>query len=120
MFRIRLKELREKAGYSQYAFAAKFGVAQSTVGNWESGAREPNLDTIKRVADFFQVSIDYLLGNDPADKNKSTAQNKQCDLTYDEKTYNILIKVKELTPENRDKLLEMAKFFKEQQNKKKD
>ena len=64
MFRIRLKELREKAGYSQYSFADKFGVAQSTVGSWESGKREPNFETMQRLADFFGVSVDYLLGRD--------------------------------------------------------
>ena len=64
MFRIRLKELREQAGYSQYSFADKFGVAQSTVGSWEAGKREPNFDTMQRLADFFGVSVDYLLGRD--------------------------------------------------------
>ena len=64
MFQIRLKELREQAGYSQYSFAEKFGVSQSTVGNWESGTREPKFDTMQRLADFFGVSVDYLLGRE--------------------------------------------------------
>ena len=64
MFRIRLKELREKAGYSQYSFADAFGISQSTIGNWEAGKREPNFDTMQRLADFFGVSVDYLLGRD--------------------------------------------------------
>lgn len=64
MFRIRLKELREKAELSQYAFAAEIGVAQSTVGSWESGAREPNFETTQRLADYFGVSVDYLLGRE--------------------------------------------------------
>ena len=63
MFQLRLKELREKLGHSQYAFADIFGVAQSTVGNWEAGKREPNYATTKRLADFFGVSVDYLLGH---------------------------------------------------------
>ena len=70
MFRIRLKELRENKGMSQYAFAAKFGVAQSTVGNWESGIREPNLDTIQRISEFFNVTVDYLLGADSNQANE--------------------------------------------------
>ena len=64
MFSLKLKELREKAGLSQYAFADKFGVAQSTVGNWESGKREPNFETTRKLADFFSVSVDYLLDRD--------------------------------------------------------
>ena len=66
MFRIQLKKLREEAGESQYSFAKKFGVAQSTIGNWESGTREPNLDSISRLADFFGVTVDYLLGRPSA------------------------------------------------------
>lgn len=62
MFRIRLKQLRESKGLSQYAFAQKMGVAQSTVGNWESGKREPNYSTLQKLADYFGVSTDYLLG----------------------------------------------------------
>lgn len=67
MFRIRLKELRENAELSQYAFARALGVAQSTIGNWESGRREPNFQTTQRIAAFFNVSIDYLMGavNEP-------------------------------------------------------
>jgi len=65
MFQTRLRELRETAGYkSQQAFADAFGVAQSTVGNWEAGKREPNYETTIRLSKFFNVSIDYLLGNE--------------------------------------------------------
>ena len=64
MFQTRLRELREAAGYkSQQVFADAFGVAQSTVGNWEAGKREPNYDTTMRLAHFFGVSLDYLLGS---------------------------------------------------------
>lgn len=63
MFRTRLRELRENAGYkSQQAFADAFGVAQSTVGGWEAGKREPNYATTLKLANFFHVSVDYLLG----------------------------------------------------------
>lgn len=64
MFQQKLKELREKNGYkSQAAFAIAFGVAQSTVGGWESGKREPNYETTKKLAQFFNVPIDYLIGD---------------------------------------------------------
>lgn len=62
MFQIRLKELREEMGISQYEFARRLGVAQSTVGGWESGKREPSFDTLKKIAEFFNTSVDYLLG----------------------------------------------------------
>ena len=62
MFSIRLKELREEQGFSQYSLANELGIAQATIGNWEAGKREPNLEMIIRLADFFKVSTDYLLG----------------------------------------------------------
>ena len=63
MFRIRFKEMRERAGYSsQQSFADAFGLAQSTVGGWEAGRREPTFDTLVKIADFFGCSADYLLG----------------------------------------------------------
>lgn len=65
MFQTRLKELREAAGYkSQQAFADVFGVAQSTVGGWEAGKREPNYATTIKLARFFGVTVDSLLGMD--------------------------------------------------------
>lgn len=51
---------------SQYVFAKDFGIAQSTVGGWESGKREPNFETVQKLADYFNVSVDYLLGRDEA------------------------------------------------------
>ena len=62
MFRIRLKELREKAGYSQAQLAIKLGVRQSTVGMWENGTNKPKNMMLEKLANMFGVSTDYLLG----------------------------------------------------------
>ena len=68
MFQTRLKELREAAGFkSQQAFADVFGVAQSTVGGWEAGKREPNYETTIRLAKFFGVSVDSLINDEKGD-----------------------------------------------------
>lgn len=62
-FGIRLRELRERAGFrSQQALADALEVAQSTVANWERGRREPNYTTTVRLAQLLEVSTDYLLG----------------------------------------------------------
>jgi len=61
LFSLVLKQLREEKGLSQYKLAELLGVAQSTVGMWESGKREPDFAMVKRLADFFSVSTDYLL-----------------------------------------------------------
>lgn len=63
MFAARLRGLRENSGYrSQQDLAAALGVAQSTVANWECGRREPNHETTVKLADFFGVTVDYLMG----------------------------------------------------------
>ena len=77
MFQIRLKELREKAGYSQQSFADAIGVKQSTVGNWEAGAREPKLEVMQKLADLFDVSVDYLIGRDNTPKPRKEAEQKK-------------------------------------------
>lgn len=63
MFKIKLKELREKSNLSQQKFADALGISQGTVGNWESGIREPNFKTMNKIAAFFNVSIDELINN---------------------------------------------------------
>lgn len=60
-FAKRLKELRKEAGITQIEFARKFNIANGTVGNWESGNRQPDYATVQKIADFFKVSVDYLV-----------------------------------------------------------
>lgn len=64
MFDTRLKELRTGAGLTQAQLAKQLGVTQSTIGNWESGCRVPAPKLRAKVAAFFGVSTDYLLGED--------------------------------------------------------
>ena len=62
MLRFRLKELRDERGISQAHLAKAVGVGQSTVGMWESGKSTPEYNTLIKIADYFQVSVDYLTG----------------------------------------------------------
>ena len=61
---MKLKELREKAGFSQRELAEKLGVQASTVCQWESGKREPNMALVKRIASILSCTADELLGID--------------------------------------------------------
>lgn len=64
MFSDRLKALRKEMGLTQTEFAEKFHISNGAIGMWESGQRMPDVHTIQEIADFFHVSIDYLLGRD--------------------------------------------------------
>jgi len=68
-FNNRLKFLRTSNELSQQALANKIGVSKSSINMYERGEREPGFETLERIADFFNVDIDYLLG-------KSDHQNK--------------------------------------------
>ena len=61
IFGKRLKELRLERGLSQRALGEVFGVCNETISFWENGSREPNLDDLLRIANYFDVSTDYLL-----------------------------------------------------------
>ena len=60
----RLKELRKRDGLSQVEFAKQFNISTGTIGNWETGAREPDATTLMKIAKFFNVTVDYLLNDD--------------------------------------------------------
>ena len=62
MFGLRLKSLRKNKNISQKELAKIVGVAESTIGMYERDVRKPDFELLKKFADFFDVSTDYLLG----------------------------------------------------------
>lgn len=58
----RIKELRQQRHLTQYEFSERIGVGRSVVGLYETGKRIPSNTVLCRIADFFHVSTDYLLG----------------------------------------------------------
>lgn len=62
MFAQRLKELRKLRGISQVALSSELGLSQQAVGKWETGRSTPDPAMLARIAAFFEVSTDYLLG----------------------------------------------------------
>lgn len=94
-FNENLKKAREHKGYTQKEMAEQIGVAKSTYSLYESGGREPNVLTIKKIADLLNVSADELLGID--DSNTTIAAH------FDGGEY---------TAEELDKIREFAAFVK--------
>lgn len=58
----KLKQLRREQGLTQGALAERFGLTQQAVAKWEAGKALPDAETISRLAGFFGVSTDFLLG----------------------------------------------------------
>ena len=65
----RLKLLRKQKNISQIELAAYLNMKSSAISRYESGIREPDINVIIKIADFFGVSTDYLLGNSQTAKH---------------------------------------------------
>ncbi|KTF20943.1 helix-turn-helix domain-containing protein [Streptococcus gordonii] len=62
MFSSRLKELRQKAKVTQKELAVSINSSQQNIALYEQGKRKPKYETLEKLAVFFNVSTDYLLG----------------------------------------------------------
>lgn len=69
----RIADLRKHRGLSQYQLAKLLNIATSTLGMYETGKRKPNVEMLEQIAEFFNVSTDYLLGRDPREDDLKTA-----------------------------------------------
>lgn len=58
---MRLKEIRKKQGISQLKLALDLHMSQNTISRYETGEREPGIAELIKLADYFHVSVDYLL-----------------------------------------------------------
>lgn len=59
---MRIKEFREAQGIKQKELAAMIGIAPNTLSQYENGKREPDIETVKRMAATLNVTVDCLLG----------------------------------------------------------
>lgn len=64
VFKNNLKMLRIERGLGQVELAEKLGLSKGIISLWENGLREPNMSSLIVIAQFFNVSIDYLVGID--------------------------------------------------------
>lgn len=58
---MRIKELRTKANITQKQLAEYIGVTSQTILNWENGIFEPKISELIKLANYFHVSVDYLI-----------------------------------------------------------
>ncbi len=64
MLNERIRELRNSRGISQIQLASKLGVTKQSISNWENDNILPSIEMLVKIANFFEVSTDYLLGLD--------------------------------------------------------
>lgn len=112
-FKERLKELRTKRGYSQYDLAKRLGVSKSTISMLEVGSRQPSMEMLEALCDFFNVSLDYIRGKENVsfyyfEPNQSDLLVK---LSADKELYTLVERVVNGSDEQRERLLQMAKLM---------
>lgn len=105
-----LRLLRKEKHLTLKQLGELVGVAESTMSQYETGKRQPDYRTLVKLAGIFGVSTDYLLRGDPQEQPDTA-------VTFDDFTYAMYGETRELTDENKLKLLELARFFKQEQER---
>lgn len=104
MFNETLKTLRVSRGLQQSELAAALNLKQSSIGKYERGEQWPKIDTLIEMADFFDVSLDFLLDREDSSESSGIAK---------EQTWYF----SKLSPEDQTKILEITKSFYKLQEK---
>lgn len=99
-----LKELRNESGLTQSQFAKAIGTSQKNISRWELGETEPSAYYLKKIAEFYKITTDYILGveDDLGHKSFDTANNA---VTPEER--KILNAYRALSPTNKQMILRM-------------
>ena len=104
----RIAALMQQNGDRAADLARATGISTGLLSQWKARLQKPSAEKLALVAAHYGVAVDELLG--------STA-SAEAELGFDDFTYALHNETKELTEENKQKLLEMARFFKQQQQK---
>jgi len=96
----RLKRLRKKTGLTQTEFATIFGFSNQRYNYYETGKREPDNETLLKFANYFNISVDYLLGN--TDDPTPPDAKKEASPYSDRETLKLALIKAGIIPEDRD------------------
>ncbi|PGM75489.1 transcriptional regulator [Bacillus cereus] len=102
MFGTRLHTLRKERKLRQEDMAKQLGIARTTYAMYEQGNREPDYNTLIKLATFFEVSIDYLLG---------TTKIRQVTDIQDPDLYQWFKDINNATPQKREELKKFWEFI---------
>lgn len=102
-----LGPIRKQKGYTQKKLANALGVSRAAVSMWETGASQPDNETLVRLAQLLEVTTDTLLGVLPEQKKTPAAEAE--DVTFDDFSYAMYEEGQFLTEEQKTALLNMAR-----------
>ncbi|WP_144499784.1 helix-turn-helix domain-containing protein [Bacillus sp. FDAARGOS_235] len=114
-FSTKLKELRESKGLSQEELAAKLNIPRSSITHYENNDdRLPRKSRLLEIANFFGVSIDFLLNEASGlPKNKEKDKNSDLEKALNDPELGLWFKdIKDASPEKQDELRQFWEFIK--------
>ena len=114
---MRLKELRKRDNLTQRQLAKIVGYEQTIISMWENGTREPGNETLIKMADYFNVTVDFLLGRDFEEKKEPEILQVQEELS--EEQIECIELIKQLNERDVLKLLGYAENLKTQESERK-
>lgn len=83
-----IKSLRKAKKITQKQLGDVLGVAESTISMYESGNRQPDVDTMRKIADYFNVTIDYLIGGENISSSDKDELDKKIIKIFDSLSEN--------------------------------
>lgn len=120
IFSENLKTLRKQKRLTGAKLAHKLNISHSTLASWETGRHIPHLADIIRIADFFEVSIDELLGRNEEITNLIDSNNTDPQETFFENFFDFLKKHEEFSDKDVEDIQLMIEFIKLRNKKKED
>ena len=115
MFYDNFLRICKEHGISPSRAAEACGINRSNVSNWKANGYTPRSDVLNKIADYFGVSVDYLLGNEQ--KKEPTTKSDELDLQLEGIDFALFGEVKEMTDEQKQDVLDYIKFKKSQQKR---
>lgn len=107
MFASRLRALRKERGLTLQQLASYFNMSHSTLSKYETGKRKPDMEMLKKLSDYFGVSIDYLIGKSPVRNEEEIFILNKSD------------EISDLPPEAYEELDEFVAYLREKYSNKK-
>jgi len=109
MFSDRFEALCREKGVKPGRACQEMGVSRSLAAKWKAaGTEKPSADVLEKMAVYFEMTIEEILGKESA-----------ASITFDEFTYAMYNEARDLPPEKKQMLLEMARFFQKELQKEK-
>lgn len=114
-----LKLLREQKGITQQVMADMINTSRSCISNYESGNREPDNETIRILADFLDVSVDYLFGRSEVKNTiKSNKELNELKSLLEQSALRTALDVSEATPHVKCAVVMFYAYLLEKEKKK--